>query len=233
MPCSREVWWLVRVVDHGDGVSVELCGGTHCTSTGQIGLVKIVSESSVSAGLRRIEAIAGTRSVEHLRSLTGLVFGAAERLRCAPAEIGERIAGLQARLKEQEHAIRDLNIRIAPGVGSGDDEKEYQVGQLKVVVKKVENADIAQIREVGDRLKERIRSGVVFLYSPGDDKATYMIMATPDAAKTCDAGRIMKKAMDEVGGRGGGKALFAQGGAGVETIDAVIRTFKESAGVDQ
>jgi len=223
----------VRVVTMGDGVSVELCGGTHCTSTGQIGLVKIVSESSVSAGLRRIEAIAGTRSVEHVRSLTGLISGATERLKCAPAEIIERIAGLQARIREQENAIKDLNIRIATGAGSGQDEEEFQSGQFKIVVKKMENADIAQIREVGDRLKDRIKSGIVFLYSPGDDKATYMAMATVDAAKTHDAGRIMKKAMDAVGGRGGGKALFAQGGAGIDTMETVMRIFKESTGVKE
>ena len=102
-----------------------------------------------------------------------------------------------------------------------------------MVVKKIENADIAQIREVGDRLKERIKSGVVFLYSPGDDKATYMTMATADAAEHYDAGKIMKKAMDEVGGRGGGKPLFAQGGASAGTIDTVIKIFKEYTGVNE
>jgi alanyl-tRNA synthetase len=221
----------VRVVTMGDNVSVELCGGTHCTATGQIGLVKVVSESSVSAGLRRIEAIAGIRSLEHVRALNSLVAGVSERLRCTPSEIGDRVGSLQAKIREQENAIRDLNIRIATGQGAKEDEKEYAVGQFKVVVKKIENADIAQMREVGDRLKARIKSGVVFLYAPGDDKATYMTMATPDAAKHYDAGRIMKKAMEEVGGRGGGKPLFAQGGADVGTIETVIKVFKESTGV--
>jgi alanyl-tRNA synthetase len=223
----------VRVVTMGDGVSVELCGGTHCRSTGQIGLVKVVSESSVSAGLRRIEAIAGTRSLEHLQSLTGLVSGMAERLKCAPSEIFDRISAQQAKMKEQENAIKALNIRIATGVGTKEDEKEYLVGPFKVVVKKIETADIAQMREVGDRLKERIKSGVVFLYTPSDDKATYMTMATADAAMQYDAGKIMKKAMDKVGGRGGGKPLFAQGGASAGTIDTVIKIFKESTGVNE
>ena len=222
----------VRVVSMGD-VSMELCGGTHCSSTGQIGLVKVVSESSVSAGLRRIEAIAGVRSLEHLRSLSRLVTGLADRLKCAPAEIGERLAGLQARIREQENAIRDLHIRLATGAGADEDEKEYTSGPFKIIVKKVENADIAQMREVGDRLKERIKSGIVFLYTPSDEKATFMTMATADAAKTYDAGKIMKKAMDEVGGRGGGKALFAQGGADAGSIDTVIQIVKESTGVRQ
>jgi alanyl-tRNA synthetase len=81
-------------------------------------------------------------------------------------------------------------------------------------------------------LKERIKSGVVFLYTQADDKATFMTMATADAAKLHDAGKIMKKAMDEVGGRGGGKALFAQGGAELSSINRVIEIFKEATGVE-
>ena len=222
----------VRMVTMGD-VSVELCGGTHCSSTGQIGLVKIVSEGSVSAGLRRIEAVAGTRALDLFRSLDGLVAGAAESLRCSPPEIPQRISALQSKIKEQEGAIRDLNLRIATGAGSGAGEEEYAAGERTVVFKEVETGDIAQMREVGDRIKERIKSGAVVLYAPGTDKATFMVMATPDAAETFDAGRIMKKAMDAVGGRGGGKAQFAQGGADSGALGTVIRIFKEAMGVGE
>ncbi|MFY9397194.1 MAG: alanine--tRNA ligase [Desulfomonilia bacterium] len=223
----------VRMVVMGDGVSRELCGGTHCSSTGQIGLVKILSETSVSAGLRRIEAVAGTRSLEYVKGLSSIVSAAADRLRCAPAEIAERIAGLQGRIREQENVIKDLNIRIATGAGAGEGEKEYLVGSYKVFFKKVETADIAQMREVGDRVKERIKSGVAILYAPGAEKTTFMIMATPDAAGDFDAGRIMKRAMEAVGGRGGGKPTFAQGGADAGSLDEVMRIFKESTGVVQ
>lgn len=221
----------VRMVVMGDGVSVELCGGTHCHATGQIGLVRITSESSVSAGLRRIEAIAGTRSLEHLRSLASIVSAASDRLKCSPPEINERIAGLQGRIREQENAIRDLNVRIATGAGAGEDEKEYQVGPHRVLFKKVEAGDIAQMREVGDRIKERIKSGAAVLYAPGTDKATFMVMTTPDAVDTFDAGKIMKKAMQAVGGRGGGKPAFAQGGADAGSLEKVVRIFEESMGV--
>jgi alanyl-tRNA synthetase len=223
----------VRMVVMGDNVSVELCGGTHSSSTGQIGLVKVVSEGSVSAGLRRIEAVAGTRSLEEFRSLESVVDGAADMLRCGPAEIAQRIAGLQARIKEQESAIKDLNIRIATGAGASSGEKEYAVGSHKVVFKEVETGDIAQMREVGDRLKERIKSGAAILYASGTDKATFMVMTTPDAAGAFDAGKIMKKAMDLVGGRGGGKAQFAQGGADSGALDMVLASFRESTGVGE
>jgi len=221
----------VRMVVMGDNVSVELCGGTHCSATGQIGLVKIVSESSVSAGLRRIEAVAGTRSLELVRSLEGVVAGVTDILRCSPSEIPQRIGGLQARIKDQENTIRDLNIRIATGAGASDDEQEYVKDPYKIVFKKVETGDIAQMREVGDRIKERIKSGLVVLYAPGDGKSTFMTMATADAAAQLDAGRIMKKAMEAVGGRGGGKAQFAQGGADSGAVEQVLQSFRESTGV--
>ncbi|HPS94278.1 MAG TPA: DHHA1 domain-containing protein, partial [Deltaproteobacteria bacterium] len=218
----------VRVVTMGDGVSVELCGGTHCKSTGEIGLVKVVSEASVSAGLRRIEAVAGTRSLEYLRSLAGTVFDAADRLRCAPNEIPERIGSLQARIREQENALKDLTIKIATGTGSGADEEEFSVDGFTVVIRKIETDDITQMREVGDRLKDRIKSGVVFLAAPGKDKATFMTMTTADLSSTLDAGKLMKAVLAEVGGRGGGKALFAQGGADVAHLEKAILTFKKA-----
>ena len=219
----------VRVVTMGDGVSVELCGGTHCRATGQIGLVKIVSESSVSAGLRRIEAIAGTRSLEHLRSLTELVSSVAQRFKCAPSDINERISTLQARIKEQENAIKDLNIRIATGTPAKEGEEEYRHDGFTVVIKRVEVEEIDQIRGLGDRIKDTIGTGVVFLASTALGKATYMVMVTSDLAGKVSAGKIMKKIMEAVGGRGGGKDLFAQGGAPDQgSIDTAIVTFKDA-----
>ncbi len=224
----------VRVVTMGNGVSVELCGGTHCTSTGQIGLVKIVSESSVSAGLRRIEAIAGTRSLEQYRSLAGLVSSVAEKFKCAPSEINERISSMQARIKEQENAIKDLNIRVATG-GTGDNigttlNSKYG---FSVIIKDVDSNDIAQMREIGDRFKDSIKSGLVILSSTSENKVTFATMATADIGSKFDAGKAMKKAMDAVGGRGGGKPFFAQGGADVNKKDDVIKILMESAGVEE
>jgi alanyl-tRNA synthetase len=219
----------VRVVTMGNGVSVELCGGTHCTSTGQIGLVKIVSEASVSAGLRRIEAIAGTRSLEHLRSLTELVSSVAEKFKCAPSEINERISSMQARIKEQENAIKDLNIRVATGTPAKEGEEEFKQDGFTVVIKRVEVEEIDQIRGLGDRIKDTIGTGVVFLASPAGGKATYMVMVTSDLSGRVSAGKIMKKIMEAVGGRGGGKDLFAQGGAPDQgSIETAIATFKDA-----
>ncbi len=217
----------VRVVTMGDGVSKELCGGTHCRSTGEIGTVKIISEGSVSAGLRRIEAYAGLASLAHYRELTQTVAELAERLKCAPPEIFDRLAGLQTRIKEQESKIRELNLKIATGTSAGDEEG-FSAGGVKAVIKKVEDSDIAQMRDIGDRLKEKLGSGVIFLAAPGTEKATFMIMVTNDLTATLDAGKIMKTVLSAVGGRGGGKAGFAQGGAENAALEKAIEAFKKA-----
>jgi alanyl-tRNA synthetase len=215
----------VRVVTMGEGISVELCGGTHISSTGEIGLVKIVSESSVSAGLRRIEAFAGLAALKHLRELDSLVKESADALKCAPADVPERIALLQSRLKEQDTKIKELNVRIATGAGAGDEE-ELSLGDFKAVIKKVSAEDISQLREVGDKIKERVKTGIVFLAASVGDKSTFMIMLTNDLSGKLDAGAIMKTILAEVGGRGGGKAFFAQGGADADKIEKAIDVFK-------
>lgn len=215
----------VRVVSMGD-VSVELCGGTHCRSTGEIGAVKIVSEGSVSAGLRRIEAYAGLTALAHYQTLTDTVAGLADQLRCTPGEVAGRVAALQARLKEQELKIRELNLKIATGTGAGDEE-EFKTRGFGVVIKRLAAAEVSQLREVGDRLKERLGSGVVFLAAPGADKATFMIMVTNDLMKTMDAGQLMKAVLAAVDGRGGGKAAFAQGGADNAQLEQAITAFKK------
>jgi len=219
----------VRMVSIGGDVSIELCGGTHCGSTGEIGLVKIISESSVSAGLRRIEAVAGTQSLEQFRHLADIVSSCAQSLKCAPGEVIDRITSLQSRIKEQDHAMRDLKLQLAAGAGSAGDEETFEVNSHKVIIKKVEDADVSQIRVLGDRIKDKMGSGVVFLYSAALNKATYMIMVTKDLEKVFDAGRIMKVVADSVGGRGGGKALFAQGGSpDASSVDKAVETFRQS-----
>jgi alanyl-tRNA synthetase len=215
----------VRVVTMGEDVSVELCGGTHVRTTGEIGLVKIVSESSVSAGLRRIEAFAGLAALKHLRDLDTLVRDSAEVLKCSTSDVPERIALQQTRLKEQDAKIKELNVKIATGAGASGEE-ELSLGAFKAIIKKVSADDISQLREVGDKIKERVKTGIVFLAASAGGKSTFMIMLTNDLSGKFDAGAIMKTILAEVGGRGGGKALFAQGGADDDKIDKAIEVFK-------
>ena len=219
----------VRMVIMGEGVSIELCGGTHSRSTGEIGMIKIVSEASVSAGLRRIEAIAGTQSFRHYRSLSDTIARSADILKCSPGDIVERIRSLQANIKEQDASIKELNLKIATGSSGSADEEEFTSDGYRVVIKKIDLADISQIRETGDRIKEKLGTGVVFLASDSHGKATFMIMVTSDLEGKIDAGKLMKGICDAIGGRGGGKALFAQGGApDTGSIDKAIEVFRQS-----
>ncbi len=219
----------VRVVEMGLNISVELCGGTHCQNTGEIGLVKILSESSVSAGVRRIEAVAGMPALHYVQELASQVSAAGHKLKCSSDEIVERIGGLQERLKEQDGKIKELNLKIATGAGAAAGEEELSLGASKVVIKRVDGDDIAQIREVGDRIKDRLGSGIVFLASGAKGKATFMIMVTDDLQKEYAAGNLMKTVCEAVDGRGGGKPQFAQGGtADAAQIDKAIKVFKEA-----
>ncbi|MBN2297827.1 MAG: alanine--tRNA ligase [Deltaproteobacteria bacterium] len=219
----------VRMVTMGEDVSIELCGGTHSSSTGEIGMIKIISEASVSAGLRRIEAIAGTLSFQHYRSLSGIITQTADIFKCSPGEIVERVRSLQAKIREQDLAIKELHLKIATGSAGAADEEEFSSDGYRVVVKKVDLPDISQIREMGDRIKEKLGTGVVFLASPANEKATFMIMVTNDLEGKVDAGKLMKEICGATGGRGGGKALFAQGGApDTACIDKAIDVFRQS-----
>jgi len=218
----------VRVVTMGDMVSVELCGGTHCRSTGEIGMVEIISESSISAGLRRIEAFAGMQSLQHFRGLAAVVSEMAGQLRCIPAELMDRIVAMQEKIKDQELKIKDLNLELATGSTGRSGEERFSTDGLNVVIKEIEAEDIAQMREVGDRIKQGIGQGVIFLASPARGKATFMIMVTRDLGKKIDAGRLMKDVCNAVDGSGGGKALFAQGGSpDISSIKKAIDAFKK------
>lgn len=219
----------VRMITMGEDVSRELCGGTHSHSTGEIGAVKIISESSVSAGLRRIEAVAGIQALEYFRSLSKVISGITSALKCSSAEIMDRIAAFQSRIKEQDLAIKDLNLKIATGSSGSADEETLSMDGFKVVIKKVDLEDIAQIREMGDRIKQKLETGVVFLASPAKGKATFMIMVTDNLSGKVDAGKLMKDLCSATGGRGGGKALFAQGGApDTDCIDKAVEVFKKA-----
>jgi alanyl-tRNA synthetase len=217
----------VRVVSMGD-VSTELCGGTHCKSTGEIGLVKIVSEGSISAGLRRIEAVAGIESLKHLRLLNNIVIQTAEKVKASPGEIIDRVSAMHTRIKEQEQKIKELNLKIATGSVGASDEQEFMADGFSVVIKKVDAEDVGQLRDIGDRIKERVGKGVVFLTSSMKGKNTFVIMVTKGLEERVDAGKIMREICNAVGGRGGGKGAFAQGGTDdMSSLTKALEIFNE------
>ena len=203
----------VRVVGIG-GASKELCGGTHAASTGRIGLVRIVSESGIGTGLRRLEAVTGHAVLDRLRAVEMALGEAASILRASPEEVPVRVAEMAARVKALEHEIETAKIRMAQ---SGVDEivsSAVRVGESRVACGCVAAASLDALRSAGDSVRERIGSGVVALAAVVNGKTNFVVMVTKDlVGKGVHAGKIVGEAAREAGGAGGGRPDMAQAGA--------------------
>jgi alanyl-tRNA synthetase len=217
----------VRVV-HVPGFSVELCGGTHVSATGDIGFFTIVGESGVAAGVRRIEALTGSGALdwaqEQRRSLDA-VIGA---LKVNPEQTVEAIERLQTDSKRLAREVTQLKTKLAAGGGStseGDD--AIEVGGVKLVRRKLADLDKDALRGVADSLKAKIKSGVVILASASDGRVQMIVAVTPDLTAKIKAGQIVKEIAPIVGGGGGGRPDFAEaGGKQPEKIDEMLETSK-------
>lgn len=216
----------VRVVKIGD-FSKELCGGTHVRNTGAIGLFKIVSEGSVASGVRRITAITGKAVIEHYKQLERIAQEAAAHAKCEMEKLPQKIDDLQQQ-------IRDLHAEIGKmkSASMKDALSEIQaeeVGGLKLVTQKLSGADMDQLRELGDRIKETIGDGVIVLASDNGGKVSLVAMATEGALeKGAHAGNIIKQIAPLVGGGGGGRPNMAQaGGKNAAGIDDALAKVKE------
>ncbi|HVV86108.1 MAG TPA: alanine--tRNA ligase [Kofleriaceae bacterium] len=201
----------VRVVRIGHQ-SLELCGGTHVRRAGDIGLFKILSESGVAQGVRRIEAVTGAGALAYVRQLEDELARAGERLRSAPLEVAERIEKLQAGYKALEREHDKLKQKLASGAGGRDLMSEVvDVGGVKVLAAATEVDDPKVLRETGDQLRDKLGSGVVLLAGVAGDKVALVAMVTRDLTARLPAGKLVGVAAEVLGGRGGGKPDLAQG----------------------
>ena len=204
----------VRMIDIGDGYSRELCGGTHVRRTGEVGLVHIVSEESVAAGVRRIEAVAGEAALEYLMARERQLRELGARLQAPASELGRQVERLlqQARAAQQE--AEALRARLMSRYAEEMVARAEAVGPAKLVVARLEGLDAAALRALGDRLREALGPSVVFLASPVDGKVVFLSMTTPELARRgIHAGEIVKVAARAAGGDGGGRPEMAQAGA--------------------
>ncbi|HEY8498310.1 MAG TPA: alanine--tRNA ligase [Limnochordales bacterium] len=204
----------VRMIDIGDGYSRELCGGTHVRRTGEVGLVHIVSEESVAAGVRRIEAVAGEAALEYLMARERQLRELGARLQAPASELGRQVERLlqQARAAQQE--AESLRARLMSRYAEEMVARAEAVGPAKLVVARLEGLDAAALRALGDRLREALGPSVVFLASPVDGKVVFLSMTTPELARRgIHAGEIVKVAARAAGGDGGGRPEMAQAGA--------------------
>ncbi len=202
----------VRVVQMGD-YSVELCGGTHVANTGNIASFKIISESGVAAGVRRIEAITGAGVMKYYADLEASLHQAAKVLKTTPASLVEKCEHLMAELKAVQSENESLKAKAAKEALGDVTDSVAEVKGVKYIAKAVAGVDMNGLRDLGDQLKEKIGEGVVVLASEKDGKVNLMAMATEGAmAKGAHAGNLIKGIAALVGGGGGGRPNMAQAG---------------------
>ena len=200
----------VRVLDIGS--SRELCGGTHVKATGDIGLFKIVAESGVAAGVRRIEAVTGANALAYLQSLEDTVAQAAGTLKAPAAELNHRIAQVLDQVKALEKELAAAKGKLASAQGDELLTQAVDVKGLKVLAAKLEGADAKTLRETMDKLKDKLKTAAIVLAAADGDKVQIAAGVTQDAIGKVKAGELVNFVAQQVGGKGGGKPDMAMAG---------------------
>lgn len=214
----------VRVVRMGD-FSVELCGGTHISRTGDVGVFKLEAESGVAAGVRRIEAVTGQGALETIRKREKILEEIGAQLGARDGAAIERLEKLLAREKELEKKLRAMEQKLAAGAGGAAAEEEVrQISGVKVVTRKLDGVDPRTMREMADRMRQKHGSAVVALGSDlGEGKVALLVAVTPDLTAKIKAGDIIKNIAPIVGGTGGGRPDLAQaGGRDASKLDEAL-----------
>lgn len=212
----------VRLVSLED-FSKELCGGTHTGHTGDIGLFKIVEESSVASGVRRIEALTGGAALEHVQQTSGLLNDAARLLKERPEIVPQRVAKVLSHQKALEKEVASLKARIAAEALDDVAAGVKIINHVKVLAKKVAVDQPAALRDLADRFKDKLRSGIVVLGSAAGAKVFLIAVVTKDLTDRFHAGKIVNQIAAVVGGSGGGRPDMAQaGGTMPEKLDAAL-----------
>jgi alanyl-tRNA synthetase len=201
----------VCVVKIGD-FSTELCGGTHLDATGQLGLLKVEAEGAVAAGVRRIEAVAGTAALEAVARNESALKEAADLLKISPLEVPKRLAKLLDEQKQLERQLAELEGKLARSRADDLVASARQVNGVAVIAARLDGLDAEGLRAVADRLRERLGSGVVVVGSAHDEKVNLVAAVTKDLTKRVQAGKIVQEVAKVVGGGGGGRPDLAQAG---------------------
>jgi alanyl-tRNA synthetase len=218
----------VRVLRVGD-FSMELCGGTHVQRAGDIGLFKITGESGVASGVRRIEALTGEGALDYVEQNDALLKDVAGIVRGSREEVGDKVREQLERVKQLEREVRSLKDRLASGTGVDLAAGAVDVQGVKVVATKVDGADAGALRSAVDQLKEKFKSAVIVLASvESPAKVVLVVGVTDDQTGRIKAGELAGAVAAQVGGRGGGRADFAQaGGSKPEALDAALGSVRE------
>lgn len=201
----------VRVVEV-PGFSKELCGGTHVSRTGDIGLCKIISEGSISAGVRRIEAITGEGALERFQKTTSALSRVAEAVHTTEDDAAEQVHKLVEQQRALQKQLDDMKLRIAQAEAGSLEQDARDMKGVKVLAKRVEGMDRAQLRAVVDSLRNKWKTAVVVLASSEDGNVSIVSGVTKDLTSKVHAGKLVSAVAQAVGGRGGGRPDMAEAG---------------------
>ncbi len=217
---------VVRVLDIGS--SREFCGGTHVARTGDIGLFKIVSEGGVAAGVRRVEAVAGSVAFAFVQGIEMQLARAAALLKAQPQEVSAKVEQLSEHVKSLERQLAAAKSKMAASAGDGLAAQAAEVNGVKVLAAKLEGADAKALRDTMDQLKNKLKSGVIVLASAEGDKVQLAAGVTADLVARFKAGELVNHVAQLVGGKGGGKPDMAMaGGSDASAIPAALASVKE------
>ena len=219
---------VVRVVSMGD-FSVEFCGGTHVSNTGVISALKIISETGVAAGVRRIEALTSKGLLKYYDDMEKKLQEAASLVKATPNQLSDKIRHLQAENKDLHSELESVKSKMAKEAMGDVSDQVTEVKGVKLIAAKVDDVDMNGLRDLGDQLKEKLGEGVIVLASVAGGKVSLVAMATDEAVKKgAHAGNLIKGIAGLVGGGGGGRPNMAQaGGKNPDGIDAAIAKVSE------
>ncbi|CAN2039978.1 alanine--tRNA ligase/DNA-binding transcriptional repressor [Candidatus Magnetomoraceae bacterium gMMP-15] len=217
----------VRVVSIGD-FSKELCGGTHTNRTGDIGLFRIINESSVAAGVRRIEAVTGSAALEYSQQISKNIQNLAYIMKEKPEKLSQKLEKILSRQKALEKEVTELKNKIASLSSEASEDDIREINGISVLSKKVEIDSPVALRDMADKFKDKLKSGVVVLGSEVKGKVLLIAGVTKDLVKTYHAGSIVKQTAAIVGGGGGGRPDMAQaGGSKPEKLNEALEKVYE------
>jgi alanyl-tRNA synthetase len=201
----------VRVIQMGD-YSTELCGGTHVRRTGDIGLFKVVAESGVAAGIRRIEAVTGEGALAHVQAQAAQLADAAQTLKAQPGEIPQRLAQMLESMRSLERELARLKSKLAAAQGDGLADSAVTVKGVKVLAATLAGADSRVLRETLDKVKDKLGRAVVVLAAVEGGRVSLVAGVTADLTARVKAGELVNSVAQQVGGKGGGRPDMAQAG---------------------
>jgi alanyl-tRNA synthetase len=212
----------VRVMQFGD-FSVELCGGTHVDRVGDIGQFKIVEESAIAAGIRRIVGVAGAAAIEQIQTIESQLKQLARTLKIAPAAAEGRLQQILERNRALEKDLEELKSKLASASGDELADRAVVVGDIKVLAERLDGVDPQSLRDTVDRLKDRLGSSIIVIGSADSGKVRLAAGVSKDLVTRVQAGNLVNFVAEQVGGKGGGRPDFAQaGGSRPENLDVAL-----------